>query len=95
MIYTKFKSEEFFIKSPFTKIKIKNFIPLDITPSEIILKIRKIEEINQKKKEIDKYMRDLEKLNVELIHFNYSFRVKSLTELVSIREKIFTESCNK
>jgi len=40
-------------------------------------------------------MRDLEKLNVELIHFNYSFRVKSLTELVSIREKIFTESCNK
>lgn len=49
MIYTKFKSEEFFIKPHV----MKNSIPLDITPFEIILKIRK-KEINQRKKEIDK-----------------------------------------
>ena len=75
-------------------IERKKPIPLDITPSEIILKIRK-KEVSQREKDIDKYIQDLENFNVELVNLNYSLnRVKSLTELASIREKILTESCN-
>jgi len=96
MEWLKIKSEVFIKKDPINRIKElkrKKPIPLDITPSEIILKVRK-KEINQREKEIDNYMENLEKLNIELINLNYSLnRVKSLTELASIREKILTESC--
>lgn len=74
-------------------IERKKPIPLDISPSEIIIKIRK-KEVNQREKEIDNYMKDLEYLMNEINKLNYSIqRVKSMTELASIREKILTESC--
>ena len=93
MEWLKIKPEVFIKNNPIKKMERKKPIPLDITPSEIILKVRK-KEINQREKEIDNYMENLEKFNIELINLNYSLnRVKSLTELASIREKILTESC--
>lgn len=93
MEWLKIKPETSIKKNSIQTIERKKPIPLDITPSEIILKIRK-KEIHQRKKDIDKYMKDLENFNVELCKLNYSLnRVKNLTELASIREKILTESC--
>jgi hypothetical protein len=93
MEWLKIKPEVFVKKNPIKELERKKPIPLDVTPSEIILKVRK-KEVNQREKDIDKYMQDLENFNVELVNLNYSLnRVKSLTELASIREKILTESC--
>ena len=93
MEWLKIKPEVFIKKDPIKELKRKKPIPLDITPSEIILKVRK-KEINQREKEINNYMDNLEKFNIELITLNHSLsRVKSLTELASIRQKILTESC--
>lgn len=93
MEWLKIKPEVLIKKNPIKELERKKPIPLDITPSEIILKVRK-KEINDREKEIDNYMENLEKFNIELINLNYSLnRVKSLTELASIRQKILTESC--
>jgi len=93
MEWLKIKHELFIKKDPIKELERKKPIPLDITPSEIILKIRK-KEVNQREKEINNYMDNLEKFNIELITLNHSLnRVKSLTELASIRQKILTESC--
>lgn len=74
-------------------IERKKPIPLDITPSEMIIKIRK-KEVSDREKELDIYMENLKTFNIELIKFNHSLdRLKSLTELASIREKILSESC--
>jgi hypothetical protein len=93
MEWLKNKPEVFIKKNPIKKMERKKPIPLDITPSEVILKIRK-KEINEREKEINNYMNNLEKFNIELITLNHSLnRVKSLTELASIKQKILTESC--
>ena len=93
MEWLKIKPEVFIKNNHIKKVERRKPIPLDITPSEIILKVRK-KEINDREKEIDNYMENLEKFNIELINLNYSLnRVKSLTELASIRQKILTESC--
>jgi len=74
-------------------IERKKPIPLDITPSEMIIKIRK-KEVSDREKELDIYMENLKTFNIELIKFNHSLdRLKSVTELASIREKILSESC--
>jgi len=74
-------------------IERKKPIPLDITPSEMIIKIRK-KEVSDREKELDIYMENLKTFNIELIKFNHSLdRLKSITELASIREKILSESC--
>jgi hypothetical protein len=93
MEWLKNKPEVFIKKNPIKELERKKHIPLDITPSEIILKIRK-KEISEREKEINNYMNNMEKINIKLINLNHSLnRVKSLTELASIRQKILTESC--
>lgn len=93
MEWLKIKPEYPLKKDPTKHLERRKPIPLDITPSEIILKVRK-KEINDREKEIDNYIENLEKFNIELLNLNYSLnRVKSLTELASIRQKILKESC--
>jgi|UniRef100_A0A6C0CKJ2 CRISPR/Cas system-associated endonuclease Cas3-HD len=94
MEWLKIKPDVPIKKNPLQTIERRKPIPLDVSPCELLLKIRK-KELSVREKEIDKYIEDIEILNNGLNNLNKSIRrVKSITEIAQLKQQILSDSCN-
>lgn len=88
------KSDKIDILQYNTSYNVCNHIPLIISSSNKVIKLKQIE-LNHRELEIDTYMKNLEILNIKINELTYSLqRVKSMTKLASIKEKLLYDSCN-